>query len=335
MKKYLLAAVAALAIAAPATAKDGSIYVGIEGGIMKPKDLDGGAFVNILQTFNPTSPSPRTRFDPLNFRPQATFDDGFTPRLGRGYDIDAILGYDFGFLRLEGELGYKKANRKGFDASEDDLLKYVNGALNRPEGFPRPLPPLTDDDFEDLDGKITFRTTMINALVDLGNEDGLSFYAGGGGGRVWAAALNDKDKAFAYQLIAGARYAVSRNIDLGLKYRHFRTGRLNFEGGPVGVVGNDRILTGGQFPNFVDITLSRSAEIFPEFGGKYRTHSLLASLTFNFGRAELMPLPPPPPPPLGPPVPHQATRTCPDGTTILTTGSCPLPPPPLPAPERG
>ena len=38
VKKYLLAAVAAAAIATPAVARDGSGYVGLEGGILFPRD---------------------------------------------------------------------------------------------------------------------------------------------------------------------------------------------------------------------------------------------------------------------------------------------------------
>ena len=37
MRKYLLAATAALVFATPAAARDGSPYVGIEGGILFPK----------------------------------------------------------------------------------------------------------------------------------------------------------------------------------------------------------------------------------------------------------------------------------------------------------
>ena len=40
MRKYLLAAVAAAAIATPAVARDGAGYVGLEGGIMFPEDWD-------------------------------------------------------------------------------------------------------------------------------------------------------------------------------------------------------------------------------------------------------------------------------------------------------
>ena len=40
LRKYLLAAAAAAAIATPAVARDGSGYVGVEGGILFPKDSD-------------------------------------------------------------------------------------------------------------------------------------------------------------------------------------------------------------------------------------------------------------------------------------------------------
>ena len=46
--------------------------------------------------------------------------------------------------------------------------------------------------------------------------------------RAWGKALDDKESAWAWQLIAGVRYAISSNIDLGLKYRYFRTGSLDF-----------------------------------------------------------------------------------------------------------
>ena len=41
MRYCLLAAVAVTAIAAPAQARDGQAYFGVEGGILFPKDVDG------------------------------------------------------------------------------------------------------------------------------------------------------------------------------------------------------------------------------------------------------------------------------------------------------
>jgi opacity protein-like surface antigen len=63
-------------------------------------------------------------------------------------------------------------------------------------------------------------------------------------------------------------------------------------------------------------------------GGTHRIVGLVG-LGYLFGASE--PAPPPPPPP--------ATQTCPDGSVILATDTCPAPPPPPPPPpppaERG
>jgi OmpA-OmpF porin, OOP family len=127
--------------------------------------------------------------------------------------------------------------------------------------------------------------------------------------------LDDSDSAWAHQLIAGVRVPVSSNIDAGLKYRYFRTNRLNFR---------DNV-------NFTDAGVLLGSD------SRFSSHSLLASLIFNFGAPAAAPIipaaaPPPPPPP-------PATRTCPDGRVVLATEMCPAPPPPPPPPppmpERG
>ncbi|MGI8930818.1 MAG: outer membrane protein, partial [Sphingomicrobium sp.] len=278
MKKYLLAAVAAAAIVTPAQARDGAAYVGIEGGLLFPKDQNGDAFVDSRLTQSPATPlAPGGPAD-------VTFNNGLGVDWKRGYDVDAIAGYDFGMFRLELEIGHKRAKRDGFEASSA-FLSGLNASLNRPSASPDlgapGQPALTQNDFDDnFPGKIGILSGMINALVDFGDEDGLSFYAGGGFGRVRAKALNDRDSAWAAQLIAGVRYAISANIDLGLKYRYFRTGRMNFTGGPLGYGGNsDRIDVGPVgAPRFIDRT--NTAFVTPEIEGKFRSHSLLASLIF-------------------------------------------------------
>ena len=86
MRRFLLAAVATAAIASPAAARDGSGYVGVEVGAMLAED---------------------TKLD---------FDDGtqqinnaVSPDYNTGWDIGLIGGYDFGMVRAEGELAYKRA----------------------------------------------------------------------------------------------------------------------------------------------------------------------------------------------------------------------------------
>ena len=96
MRKLLLATAAAAAITAtPAAAKDGSPYVGVEGGILFPENqkLEGAV----------------TLTDTTNFPNVSTTNVGEV-RFHDGYDVDIIGGYDFGHFRLEGELGYKHSS---------------------------------------------------------------------------------------------------------------------------------------------------------------------------------------------------------------------------------
>ena len=78
-----------------------------------------------------------------------------------GFDIDAIAGYDFGMVRLEGEISYKQAS-----VNQLELDSRLSGAG-----------PLSNFD---ADGKGRALSAMVNFLLDFGNEDGLSGYAGPG-----------------------------------------------------------------------------------------------------------------------------------------------------------
>ena len=65
MRQYLLAAVAAAAIATPAVAADNAGYVGVEGGILFPKsqNIDGSVnFTNPLVTDIAPSDFARVKF---------------------------------------------------------------------------------------------------------------------------------------------------------------------------------------------------------------------------------------------------------------------------------
>ena len=331
MRKYLLAATAVTAVmAAPAMARDGSIYVGIEGGVLFPKDNDADVFADFTTTQVPGAPAAIGALD-------TDFEDAFGIDYKRGVDIDAIIGYDFGMFRLEGEIGYKKAKVNEFEIDDSDIAA-INLALNRPSGLGDPgapgLAPLSSDDF-DLNGNIKVWSAMVNGLVDFGNEDGLSFYVGAGAGRAKAKAFGDSDSAWAFQGIVGARYAVSRNVDLGLKYRYFQTGKLNLAEDAIAVNGNGNAVVVGTTP----VVTTTNALLLTDYEQKFRSHSLLASLIFNFGGGdEVLPPPPPPAPMAPPPPPPPATQTCQDGSVILASDMCPPPPPPAPPapePERG
>jgi hypothetical protein len=69
MRKILLAAVAVAALATPALARDGSPYVGVEGGLLLVEDLDLDA----------SSASPLVRAN-----------NGYTVDFKQGVDLDAL-----------------------------------------------------------------------------------------------------------------------------------------------------------------------------------------------------------------------------------------------------
>lgn len=332
MRKLFLLATASLVVAAPAYARDGQVYIGIEGGILFPRNQSGDVLVDYTTTQTPGTPA--APGGPADVRASNVIGIDYR----RGYDVDALLGYDFGPIRLEGEFGYKRAKLDSFTI-DGGFVSSLNTALNRPSAVPDPGAPgvraLTATDFT-LDGRATIYSGMANALLDLGNEDGLSFYAGGGAGRARVKFGGARDDAWAYQLIAGVRYAISDNLDFGVKYRYFQTERLDLtDGSAVNLVGNaNRFVINPTTPTIVDQTTN--AALLTSFDDKFRSHSVLASLTFNFGRSSAPPPPPPPPPPpveVAPPAPPPATQTCPDGAIVLATDACPIPPPPPPPPE--
>ncbi len=330
MRKYLLTAVAVVAIASPAMARDGQPYFGVEGGILFPKDNDADIRVDFTSTQTPATPVVAGPLD-------ANFDNVVGIEFKRGYDIDLVAGYDFGFVRLEAELGRKSAKLDDFGL-DAGFITTLNTALNRPSASPDVgapgQPALVANDFA-MNGKFRVNSLMANALLDFGNENGLSFYAGVGAGRAFFNFDGYSESAWAYQGIAGVRFAVNSNIDIGLKYRYFRTGKVDLSD-------DTRLLTGNSDRRpvgTVNVDQTTNAVLFTDFDRKFQSHSLLASLIFNFGA------PPPPPPivvePVAPPPPPPATQTCPDGTVILATDICPAPPPPPPppipepVPERG
>jgi OmpA-OmpF porin, OOP family len=280
MRKHFLAAVAAVAIATPAFAADGP-YVGVEGGVTFPQ---------------------KNNFDVDLTNPTTTthYADGFQTKYKTGYDVDLLAGYKLGLIRLEAEGGYKRAKVKSFGVSTPLLTDATTAAGA----------PVTAANF-DAGNHIGLWSLMGNALLDsdFGAGSKLGGYIGGGAGRAWASYAGDKDSAWAFQGIAGLRYALSPNIDAGIKYRYFRTGKLNFS----------------------DAFTVNNVAFATKAKDNYSSNSVLASLVYNFkSREAAAPAPAAPPPPPLPPAP--ATQTCPDGSVIEATATCPAPPPPPPPP---
>ena len=286
MRKYLLAAVAAAAIATPAYAQTSGPYVGISAGLLFPRDTDVDADVNFVDE----------DFDDV------TYENVLDVDYKRGWDLDVTGGYDFGGFRLEGELALKRAKIDELQLDEDFVDDLEEGGVD-----------VVDTDF-DLDGRARVTSFMVNALGDF-DMGGMRAFAGGGFGRARVKLFEDRDSAWAWQLIAGVGMPIASNVELGLKYRYFRTGKLDFA-------------------EAFDAT---DADVLFRNDSRFSSHSLLASLIFNFGSAAEAPYVAPveaaPPPPVAP-----ATQTCADGSVILATDVCPAPytpPPPPPPGERG
>ena len=191
-----------------------------------------------------------------------------------GIDLDLIGGYDFGSFRVEAEAGYKRA-------SLDEI--------NQGAGY------------VDVDGSVRVISAMANLLLDFGDDDGWSGYAGPGigianvrydidfTGAPQFGSGRDTDRSIAFQGIAGVRKELNYNVELGLKYRFFVAPKLDYD---------------------ID---------FGSVRGRYKSHSLLASLIYNFGAPEVIVPPPPPPDP--------ANEFAPGGAGPATTLETAQPPP--------
>jgi opacity protein-like surface antigen len=167
-------------------------------------------YVGVAIPYNTDATSSSSGFnDRINFDPSV--------------NIGGSGGYDFGFLRVEGELSYKHGEIR----SVDDRVANVR--------------------YGDVDGRIGALAMMGNVFLDVRNPGPITPYFGGG---VGFAALHqsdtfgtdfsvgrgtrvqlyrsDDDAVFAYQVGGGLEIALSRMLSLDLSYRYFRTSEATF-----------------------------------------------------------------------------------------------------------
>ena len=262
-KIAIVLALASTALASPALARDKSWYVGIEGGGMIVEDID----YDVVGT---------------NRTGVASVDHDY------GYDVDAVMGYDFGGFRLETEVGYRRATVDGF--SSTTLTNTGIGAGTVAAG-----------NYDYAGGSTSALSFMLNGLLDFGADDGIQGFVGGGVGVARVKAnyalnnradfLNDSDTVFAWQALAGIRAPLTDHIDATLKYRFFNADNVKL----------------------VDVT-NRT------FEGRFRSHSILGGVTYNFGSPTPPPPPPvetPPPAPLPAPAPAPEAPVCSPGPFIV------------------
>ncbi|RED16032.1 OmpA family protein [Parasphingopyxis lamellibrachiae] len=248
LKSIFTVALSLILAATPALARDDSWYIGAEAGgtIISNADIDvtnsAGVFANNAYSIN-TEP---------------------------GFDVGGILGYDFGWFRLEADVSYRRAEVTTIEQNLGSILPIagtVTGtSVNYNPGGPNGNPPGNPFQWNGAQGSMRILAFMANGLLDFGDDDGFQGYIGGGVGiartsfdgiRVTDAApviTDDSDSGFAWQLVAGVRYPLSRNFDIGVKYRFFN---------------QDDVGTNSFY------STSDETDV--------RSHSALVTLTYNFG----------------------------------------------------
>ncbi|MFN5086160.1 MAG: outer membrane protein, partial [Novosphingobium sp.] len=170
--------------------------------------------------------------------------------------LDLKTGYDFGGIVGYDFGGFRLEAEASYRRAEEKAFSTVTARY-------------TD---ANVGGGAEALSFMVNGLLDFGPDDGLQGFVGGGVGvgRVKNAvilspnsplSLVDSDTGFAWQALAGVRTPISDNIDVGLKYRFFNQDH------------NDLVNTAGQ-----------------NIRTRFRSHSLLLTLGYNFGGAEPAPV---------------------------------------------
>jgi outer membrane protein OmpA-like peptidoglycan-associated protein len=220
--------------------------------------------------------------------------DAVTQNNHVGYDVGGNIGYDFGPFRAEAEVSYRRSRVDSARTSVATAIQFANGAAGTTAA----------GSYGDSSGSTSALSFMVNGLLDFGDDNGLQGFVGGGAGvarvknrlRMAGAAdtLNDSDTVFAWQALAGVRAPINKNVDVSLKYRFFNAPDVKL----VDIGGN-------------------------QWKGRYRSHSLLVGLTYNFGAPEEPVAPPPPPapvaetPPPPPPPPAPEAKVCTPGPYIV------------------
>jgi len=168
--------------------------------------LSGFIGANIPQTTDVTG---YDYFVDRSFNERVEFDPGI--------NIGGTGGYDFGFVRLEGELSYKNGDIKTI-SDQSGQYRYRNA-----------------------DGSLEAFAMMCNAFFDLHNSSPITPYLGGGIGFATMYLSDtfvpgdpvpiyqaDSDTVFAYQAGGGLDIALNRRLSLDLSYRYFATTKAKF-----------------------------------------------------------------------------------------------------------
>lgn len=129
--------------------------------------------------------------------------------LDTGFALNGAVGYDFDNFRAEAEIGYQE--------NDLDSVKLSAGFGNFQFGL--------DPDFP-VDGELEVMSYFANGYYDFKNTSAFTPFLGVGIG--WATVdfnldrlnYSNDDTVFAYQVMAGVSYALSKNMAFDLSYRY-------------------------------------------------------------------------------------------------------------------
>ena len=195
-KVALTLALATTAMSAPAMARDGQWYAGVEGGVMIVEDTELD-----VNTANGAVTL-------INDEP--------------GYDFDGIIGYDFGGFRAEAEVAYKGiqiektiATAPGISGGGVGLTTGTFDTNGQADALSFMVNGLFDFGADDgLQG-------FVGAGIGVARVEMTNTFAAPS----W---LDDSDTGLAWQALAGVRAPISDNWDVGLKYRYFNAPNMKY-----------------------------------------------------------------------------------------------------------
>jgi OmpA-OmpF porin, OOP family len=178
-------------IASPAAARDDRAYVSAEGGLLITRTIE--------------------------WRVSGTKNANQTDLHTGQFDAGILAGYDFGFLRAEGELSYQRSRMHNYVVRFPTKL---NTSPSIPAGY-----------YPDATGFVHRVSAMANVIAEVGGNDRLGAYAGLGAGLTRGRVdsfriagtdpfLNGGDTRPAWQFLAGVRLPVSKHIEAGFRYKY-------------------------------------------------------------------------------------------------------------------
>ena len=203
----------------PHAERAGHAYLGLDYGLALPQDF---------------SPTANNRVVNLTAAP---VPNALGVAQKKGWDLDGVLGYDFGRFRTEIEAAFKQTAVQS--------VNYANNSapIDGTTATAIAIPSSATGYYGHAGGTTQILSVLANGLINLGPQDSrFGAFVGGGLGlarvksRTWTLNRDiplltptatptyfsdDNTTGFAWQVLAGARYAITKHIDLTLKYRYF------------------------------------------------------------------------------------------------------------------